>query len=99
MSKRPAKPAKATAHAAPALSIPGRILLFCVASDTDWEHAGITGATVTTMVVRGLIERDAGNRLTLTDRGRAASRRAAGQGQLRPTARSGYPIEPLAKFW
>jgi hypothetical protein len=29
-------------------------LLFCVASDTDWEHAGITGTTVTTMIVRGL---------------------------------------------
>jgi hypothetical protein len=24
----------------PALSIPERILLFCVASDTDWMHAG-----------------------------------------------------------
>jgi hypothetical protein len=35
MSKRPAK---AAAHAAPALTIPERILL---ASDTDWERAGI----------------------------------------------------------
>ena len=43
MSKRPAKP---TADAAPGLNIPERILLFCVASDTDWEHAGITGTTV-----------------------------------------------------
>jgi hypothetical protein len=42
MSKRPVKP---TADAAPALSIPERILLFCVASGTDWEHAGITGMT------------------------------------------------------
>ena len=40
-------------------NIPERLLLFCVASGTDWEHAGITGATVTVMVVRGLIERDA----------------------------------------
>ena len=53
MSKRPAKP---TADGAPALCIPERILLFCVASDTDWEHAGITGTTVTAM--RGLIQRD-----------------------------------------
>jgi hypothetical protein len=45
-----------------------RILLFCVASDTEWELAGITGATV---IVRGLIERDAGNRLALTEQGRA----------------------------
>jgi hypothetical protein len=71
MSKRPAK-AQAKTDAAPALTIPERILLFCVASDTDWEHAGITGATVTTMVIRGLIGRDAGNRLALTDQGRAA---------------------------
>jgi hypothetical protein len=52
--------------------MPERILLFCVASDTDWEHAGITGATVTAMVLRGLIERDTGGRLTLTPQGRAA---------------------------
>ena len=64
MSKRPAKP---TAAAAPALSIPERFLLFCAASDTDWEHAGITGMTV---IVRGLIQRDAG-RLWLTNEGRA----------------------------
>jgi hypothetical protein len=34
--------------------------------------AGITGATATAMIVRGLIERNLGNRLTLTDRGHAA---------------------------
>src|SRR5271170_4712000 len=42
------------------LSVPERILLFSVASSTEWERAGITGATVTAMIVRGLIERDAG---------------------------------------
>jgi hypothetical protein len=47
LSKRPAKP---TADAAPALSISERVLLFCVASDTDWEHAGITGMTVAAMI-------------------------------------------------
>jgi len=68
MSKRPAKP---TADAAPPLSIPERVLLFCVSSDTDWEHAGITGITgMTAMIVRGLIQRDAG-RLRLTTEGRA----------------------------
>jgi hypothetical protein len=56
MNKRPATP---TADAASALTVPERIPLFCVASGTDWEHAHITGATVTAMVVRGLIERDA----------------------------------------
>jgi hypothetical protein len=54
------------------LSIPERILLFCVASGTEWESppAGVTGATVTVLVVRGLIERDADGRLVLTKQGR-----------------------------
>jgi hypothetical protein len=49
------------------LSIPERILLFCVASGTEWEWASVTGATVTVLVVRGLIERDAEGRLVLVD--------------------------------
>jgi hypothetical protein len=53
------------------LSVPERVLLFCVASGTEWERAGVTGATVTAMIVRGLVERDTGNRLTLTEQGRA----------------------------
>jgi hypothetical protein len=69
MSIRPAKP---TADAATALNTTERILPFCVASGTDWERAGISGGTVTTMVIRGMIERDAGGRLTLTPQGRAA---------------------------
>ena len=39
-------------------------------SDTDWEHAGITGMTVTAMFVRGLIQRDPAGRLRLTKEGR-----------------------------
>ena len=53
-------------------------MLFCVASDTDWEHAGITGMTVTAMIVRGLIQRDAG-RLRLTKEGRAVLAALLGQ--------------------
>jgi hypothetical protein len=53
---------------AEALSIPARLLLFCVAARTDWE---LPRATVTTMVVRGLIERDVAGRLTITKQGRA----------------------------
>jgi hypothetical protein len=41
------------------LSVPERILLFCIASDTDWQKATVTGETVTVMVVKGLVERDA----------------------------------------
>ena len=52
--------------------MPARLLLFCVASGTDWERAGVPRATVTTMVVRGLIERDVAGGLTITNQGRAA---------------------------
>jgi hypothetical protein len=52
--------------------VPERVLLFRVASGTEWERAGVTGATVTAMIVRGLIERDAAAHLTLTSQGRAA---------------------------
>jgi hypothetical protein len=58
--------------AAEALTVPERLLLFCVASDTDWQKAGITGATITAMVVKGLIDRDAAGRIALTEQGRAA---------------------------
>ena len=64
------KPDAMIVHAE-ALTVPERILLFCVASKTEWEWAGITGATVTTVVVKGLIQRDAGGELTLTKQGRA----------------------------
>jgi hypothetical protein len=40
------------------LTVPERILLFCLASDTDWQAASITHATAQHMMVRGLIERD-----------------------------------------
>ena len=57
------------------LTVRERMLLFCVASDTDWQHAGITPEVVTTMVIRGMIERDTSGRLSLTDDGRAALHR------------------------
>jgi hypothetical protein len=51
-------------------SVPERVLLFCVASGTEWAQAGVTGATATAMLVRGLVEHDALGRLELTPRGR-----------------------------
>ena len=39
------------------LSVSERVLLFCVASGTEWMRAGLTGATATAMIVKGLIER------------------------------------------
>jgi hypothetical protein len=53
------------------LGVPERVLLFCVAFGTEWARAGVTGATATAMVVRGLIERDSADELTLTKDGRA----------------------------
>jgi hypothetical protein len=53
------------------LSTPERILLFCLASGTEWAEAGVTGKTETAMVVRGLIDRDSAGRLVLTPDGRA----------------------------
>jgi hypothetical protein len=68
-----AKPRPDSAAAqAQTLSIPARLLLFCVASRTGWERAGISRATITTTVVRGLIERDVAGGLTITKQGRAA---------------------------
>jgi hypothetical protein len=56
---------------AAALSIPERQLLFCVASKTDWKKVGITPATVTAMVIGGLIARDPAGEHYLTKEGRA----------------------------
>jgi hypothetical protein len=53
-------------------TVPERILLFCSASETDWQAASITHATAQRMMVRRLIERDQGaTRYVLTVQGRA----------------------------
>jgi hypothetical protein len=56
---------------AAALTVPERLLLFCLASNTDWQKAGITHATAQHMMVRGLIERQAATGYLLTEQGRA----------------------------
>ena len=57
---------------AAALTVPERLLLFCLTSGTDWQAASITHPTAQQMMVRGLIERDqAASRYALTDQGRA----------------------------
>jgi hypothetical protein len=54
------------------LTVSERLLLFCIATDTDWASAGITGATARMMQVKSLIERDqAATRFVLTEQGRA----------------------------
>ena len=57
-----------------ALTTNERLLLFCVASETDWSKAKLPGETVTAMMVKGLIVRDAVGQLTATDRGHAVLR-------------------------
>jgi hypothetical protein len=39
------------------LRVPERMMLFCLASGTDWERAGVTHATPQHLFVRGLIDR------------------------------------------
>ena len=62
------------AQTAEALSVPERLLLLCVASGIDFKHAKITERVAIEVVVKGLIDRDTGGGLILTDRGRAVLR-------------------------
>jgi hypothetical protein len=55
---------------AAALTVPERVLLFCLASDTDWAKAGVPPITVQHLLVRNLVERDDAGHLALTDQGR-----------------------------
>jgi hypothetical protein len=52
------------------LHAPERVLLFCLVSGTEWAQAGVTGATVTMMLVRGLVERESNGGLKMTPKGR-----------------------------
>ncbi len=54
------------------LNVEERVLLFCIASGTNWSRAGISGATARTMIVKDLVGPDPkAMRLVLTRRGRA----------------------------
>jgi hypothetical protein len=53
------------------LSVPERMLLFCLASGTDWFKAGVSPVTVQHLLVRNLVERDKAGQLALTEQGRA----------------------------
>jgi hypothetical protein len=55
------------------LTVPERILLLCIDTGGDWRKASrVTAATVAAMVLKGLVERDAAGRLSLSGEGRAA---------------------------
>jgi len=72
MAKRPTPD-----HASASLTVRERLLLFCIGSRTDWQRAGVTGETVTALVAKGLLARDALGHLALTDDGRATLRAVA----------------------
>jgi hypothetical protein len=40
------------------LTVPERLLLFCIASGTNPREAGITNQTIELLVIRGLIRRN-----------------------------------------
>ena len=67
------KPTEPTPEAVAAkLNVPQRLLLFCVASNTDWRKAGIKSPTVQLAIIKQLINRDeASAHLELTERGHA----------------------------
>jgi hypothetical protein len=65
-------PTKLGGITAEGLSVQERVLLFCLASDTPWQRAGVTERTVLNMVIKGLVEREVGARLSLTRQGRDA---------------------------
>ena len=45
--------------------------MFCVASHTDWQKAGVPGETIIDMIEKGLIVDHPFDRLALAMRGRA----------------------------
>jgi hypothetical protein len=67
---------KATAESfiATGLSISERVLLFCLASDTDPLRAGVPSETITAAWVKGFVDRNAAGDLELTESGRAVLR-------------------------
>jgi hypothetical protein len=51
--------------------VPERVLLFCLASSSDWLQAGVPTVTVLHLLVRNLVERSHATQLVLTEQGRA----------------------------
>ena len=62
--------APATEAIAAQLTVPERVLLLCLASDTDWVKAGVPAITVQHLLVRNLVDRDRATKLALTEKGR-----------------------------
>jgi hypothetical protein len=63
--------AMAESFIATGLSISERVLLFCLASDTDPIRAGVPSETITAAKVKGFVDRKATGDLELTESVRA----------------------------
>ena len=66
---KPPKPEAIKSEPFAGVSVPERILLFCIASGTDWQGAGVKPDIVTLMIIKGLVQRDPLGRLSLTREG------------------------------
>jgi hypothetical protein len=64
------------------LTVPERVLLFCLASDTNWVKTGASHATAQHLLVGNLVERDHATDFALTDQGAA------------PPTRRTAPVQP-----
>jgi hypothetical protein len=53
------------------LTVAERVMLFCVASNTDWVSAGVRAVTTRALLLNGLIEREHASHYRLTSQGRA----------------------------
>jgi hypothetical protein len=70
MEKERLMPARMSIESiADGLTIPERLILFYLASGTDWQKAGITHATAQHMMIRGLIDREGAASFVLTEEG------------------------------
>ena len=54
------------------LTVQERVLLFCLATSTPWQKAGVTERTVLNMVIKGMVDRQPGAHLLVTRQGREA---------------------------
>jgi hypothetical protein len=69
------------------LTVSERVLLFCLASNTDWQRAGMTHTTAQQMMIHGLVERERGaSSYAMTDQGQAVLGGAAGGALIQQAA-------------
>ena len=79
------------------LGVQARVLLFCLASATEKERAGVTHATAQHMLVRGLIDRDpTPARFRLTPLGQDALSDLLGSSVVTRRNRPKHRSRPLA---